>query len=96
MHNKFVIKKKNSCVDINWLNYSFTPSICHEILVWSSSFSLSQFRPHFLKVQKNLKKIQKKNQKTLKKFKKTKKLIRDIDFNTVWSKLTVRTKLSHF
>jgi len=31
------------------LNYSFGPSICHEISVWSSSFSLSQFGPHFLK-----------------------------------------------
>jgi len=31
------------------LNYSFGPSICHKILVWSSSFSLSQFGPHFLK-----------------------------------------------
>ena len=29
-----------------WLNYSFGPSICHEILVSSSSFSLSQFGPH--------------------------------------------------
>jgi len=31
------------------LNYSFGPSICHEISLWSSSFSLSQFGPHFLK-----------------------------------------------
>jgi len=31
------------------LNYSFGPSICQVILVWSSSSSLSQFGPHFLK-----------------------------------------------
>jgi len=31
------------------LNYSFGPSICQEISVWSSSFSLSQFNPYFLK-----------------------------------------------
>jgi len=31
------------------LNYSFSPSICHEISVWSLSFSLSQFGSHFLK-----------------------------------------------
>jgi len=32
------------------LNYSFGLSICYEISVWSSSFSLSQFGPHFLKI----------------------------------------------
>jgi len=31
------------------INYSFDLFICHEILVWFSSFSLSQFGPHFLK-----------------------------------------------
>jgi len=31
------------------LNYSFGPFICHKISLWSSSFSLSQFSPHFLK-----------------------------------------------
>jgi len=31
------------------LNYPFGSSICHEISVWSSSFSLSQFDHHFLK-----------------------------------------------
>jgi len=30
-------------------NYSFGLSICHEISVWFSSFSLSQFGPYFLK-----------------------------------------------
>jgi len=43
-----------------------------------------------------LKKI-KKFKKYSKKFKKKKqKLTRGVDFNTVWSKLTVRTKLNHF
>jgi len=45
------------------------------------------------KIQKFKNKIQKKN---IKKIQKNQKLTRDIDFNTVWSKLTVRTKLSHF
>jgi len=31
------------------LNYYFDPFICHEISFWSSSFSLSQFGPYFLK-----------------------------------------------
>jgi len=48
------------------------------------------------KRKKNSKKIQKKNQKILKKLKKNQKLTRYVDFNTVWSKLTVMTKLSHF
>jgi len=38
------------------------------------------------KKSKNIKKNKKKNQK----------LTRGIDFNTVWSKLTVMTKLNHF
>jgi len=42
--------------------------------------------------KKNLKKFKKNS----KKFQKNQKLTRDIDFNTVWSNLTVRTKLSHF
>jgi len=43
------------------------------------------------------KKKKKKNLKNLKKFKKkNQKLTCGVDFNTVWSKLTVRTKLSHF
>jgi len=42
------------------------------------------------------KKIQKKNQKILKNFKKNQKLTRGINLNTVWSKLTVKTKLNHF
>jgi len=37
-----------------------------------------------------------KNSKNIKKIQKNHKLTRGIDFNTVWSKLTVRTKLSHF
>jgi len=37
------------------------------------------------RVKKNIKKIQK-NQK----------LTHGVDFNTVWSKLTVKTELSHF
>jgi len=44
-----------------------------------------------VKNQKN-KKIQKKNQNIKKKH----KLTCVVDFNTVWSKLTVRTKLNHF
>jgi len=35
---------------IFWLNYPFGPSICHEISVWSLSFSLSQFVLIFLKM----------------------------------------------
>jgi len=41
---------------------------------------------------KNKKKIT----KILKKTKKKHKLTRGVDFNIVWSKLTVRIKLSHF
>jgi len=38
-----------------------------------------------------------KNKKKIKKkLKKKQKLTCDVDFNTVWSKLTVMTKLSHF
>jgi len=44
------------------------------------------------KIQKKFKK----NSKIIKKIQKNQKLTCDIDFNTVWSKLTVRTKLSHF
>jgi len=47
------------------------------------------------KIQKKNQKIQK-NSKNIKKIQKNQKLTRGIDFNTVWSKLTVRTKLSHF
>jgi len=46
------------------------------------------------KRKKNSKK--KKNSKNIKKIQKYQKLTRGVDFNTVWSKLTVRTKLSHF
>jgi len=48
------------------------------------------------KNKKNKKKIQKKKSKKILKIKKNQKLTRGVDFNTVWSKLTVRTKLSHF
>jgi len=37
-----------------------------------------------------------KNKIKIKKIQKNQKLTRGIDFNTVWSKLTVRTKLIHF
>jgi len=34
---------------ISKVKLSFCPFICHEISVWSSSFSLSQFGHHFLR-----------------------------------------------
>jgi len=43
------------------------------------------------RVKKNLK-----NSKYIKKIQKNQKLRCGIDFNTVWSKLTVKTKLNHF
>jgi len=44
---------------------------------------------------KKIKKIKKKS-KNIKKIQKNQKLTRGVDFNTVWSKLTVRTKLNYF
>jgi len=46
--------------------------------------------------RKKIQKKFKKKSKNIKKIQKNNKLTRDVDFNTVWSKLTVMTKLSHF
>jgi len=45
---------------------------------------------------KNKQKIKQKIQKKIQKIQKSQKLTNGVDFNSIWSKLTVKTEWSHF